>query len=72
MKPTRIVYGPEKQAFALFKLLFVILAFGAMSYIAVPRIASSRSAASIKACDSNTDIINSHIDSYRVVTGDWL
>jgi len=55
----------KKRGITLIELLIVVLILAALSAIAIPRISQSATNAKMKACDTNTDIINSAIELYN-------
>jgi len=61
----------RKKGFTLVELLVVVLILGALAAIAVPRIIGGATNATINACKTNVDLINSQIELYYANEGDW-
>ncbi len=61
----------SKKAFTLVELLVVVMILGALAAIAVPRMISGATNAKISACETNVDLINSHIELYFANKGTW-
>ncbi len=63
---------PEKRwAFSLVELMIVVLIFGALAVVAIPRITGGAHTARVNARQTNIDIINRQIELYHSETGDW-
>ncbi len=53
-----------KKALTLIELLVIVLIIGALSAIAIPRIATSAGRAKSNVCMANVDVLNSQIELY--------
>ncbi len=58
-----------KKALTLIELLIVVLIIGALSAIAIPRIATSAGRAKGNVCMANVDVLNTQIDLYMAQEG---
>ncbi|HDZ39900.1 MAG TPA: hypothetical protein ENH62_16780 [Marinobacter sp.] len=58
-----------EKALTLIELLIIVLIIGALSAIAIPRIASSANRARNGTCTTNIDVLNSQIELYMAKEG---
>lgn len=58
-----------EKALTLIELLIVVLIIGALSAIAIPRIATSAARAKSNVCMTNVDVLNTQIELYMAKEG---
>jgi len=61
----------RRKAFTLVELLVTVMVIGALTAIAVPRIANASRTAKINVCKTNVDIMNKQIELHHANTGSW-
>ncbi|MFH1372147.1 MAG: prepilin-type N-terminal cleavage/methylation domain-containing protein [Planctomycetota bacterium] len=61
----------SRKGLTLIELLIVVIILGALAAIAIPRIATSTTAARQRACDTNVDTLNTAIEMFNIDTGDY-
>ena len=61
----------QNAAFTLVELMVVVLILGALAFVAIPRIGESTTAAKMRACETNIDMINRQAEKFHIDKGRW-